>query len=471
MKYQTKEELLQYAQKLENSTISKTIAKAKSNGEEIYGFQDVDYNYNGKGKFGQFLEEAYFGKKNDSASRPDFDNLGIELKVSPLKEKETNEGIQRVVKERLVLNHINFCDIVKESFESSHFLEKNAHLLLVFYLFNPNIDLKDREIDLVDIWETLKHDKDQIQADWELIVNKIKDGKAHEISEGDTLYLGACTKGQTAETSWQVQPFNPAQKAKGRAFCFKLNYINTIFKILKDKQAKRPIVPEQRLNPVGQYQTIENRVESLVKPFKGLSGAEIYKHFHATINFNYKSRYAYIAQKMIIPEGKDYYEFKAGGIQIKSIRIEDNGIIKESMSFTNIYYCDIVNEEWEDSTFYSELTSRFIFMIFKAIPNTKDYYFADALVWNMPEEDLDKAQIVWEKTKSKILIGDYDNFPKAKENRKSTQETVAHVRPKGRDSLDLMITSQGTMEKKKCFWLNNSYITSVLKKAKPELFR
>lgn len=174
---------------------------------------------------------------------------------------------------------------------------------------------------------------------------------------------------------------------------------------------------------------------------------------------------------MILPNGEDYYEFIAGGIQIKSVRIEANGLIKESMSFRNVFYCDIINEDWEDSIFYSELTSKFIFMIFKALSGTKDYYFADAMVWNMPEKDLDKAQIVWEKTKQNIKKGDYENFPKAKLNRNSTIETVAHVRPKAQDSTDLMLTPQGTMEKKKCFWLNNSYITSVLKKAKPELFR
>lgn len=37
-----------------------------------------------------------------------------------------------------------------------------------------------------------------IQSDWEKIVNKVKIGEAHNLSEGDTLYLGACTKGSTA---------------------------------------------------------------------------------------------------------------------------------------------------------------------------------------------------------------------------------------------------------------------------------
>ena len=47
-----------------------------------------------------------------------------------------------------------------------------------------------------------------IKKDWELINQKIKDGKAHELSEGDTFYLGACTKGSTAAKSLRKQPFN-----------------------------------------------------------------------------------------------------------------------------------------------------------------------------------------------------------------------------------------------------------------------
>lgn len=38
-------------------------------------------------------------------------------------------------------------------------------------------------------------DLKQIEEDWNLIIKKIRDGKAHEISEADTMYLGACTKG------------------------------------------------------------------------------------------------------------------------------------------------------------------------------------------------------------------------------------------------------------------------------------
>ena len=62
-----------------------------------------------------------------------------------------------------------------------------------------------------------------IKKDWEFIIKKIKDGKAHEISEADTMYLGACTKGANSESK-REQPFSSI-KAMQRAFCFKTSYM------------------------------------------------------------------------------------------------------------------------------------------------------------------------------------------------------------------------------------------------------
>ena len=39
------------------------------------------------------------------------------------------------------------------------------------------------------------------RQDYKVISDKIKAGIAHELSESDTMYLGACTKGANAEKS------------------------------------------------------------------------------------------------------------------------------------------------------------------------------------------------------------------------------------------------------------------------------
>ena len=238
--------IIQYAQRLENKTIGTVNAKQHSfagQKNENPFFQLAQNNKN-KGGFGNYLEYAYFGKENDNKSQPDFSEAKLELKVSPLKIL-SNYDVK--VKERLVLNHFSFFDLVKEDFETSHFKYKNENLLLVFYRYEKDRPYEKIEIALADLWQCLKEDEFQIKQDWNTIVEKIRNGKAHEISEGDTLYLGACTKGTTAESSMQNQPFSEI-KAKGRAFCFKLSYINHIYQILMQRKKHRKILETRILS-------------------------------------------------------------------------------------------------------------------------------------------------------------------------------------------------------------------------------
>ena len=455
MKWKDKEELLKYAQKLENSSVILAI----TNAESYYGqtFSDMRTVYAGKGNFGDYLEERYFGKKNDTNSKPDFEEIGVELKTVPLKILENGEVR---VKERIVLNKFRYVDIVKETFKTSHFLAKDAVLLLIFYFHDNSIPLEDKKIDIVDLWEVLKHDINQIQQDWETIVNKIREGKAHELSEGDTLYLGACTKGANRALSMQKQPFSKTL-AQGRALCFKISYANMIYRVLKEERGKRArILANSIYEKNNCWKPLEDRIHELVDKYVGKSGQTLYQLFNGKYNPLDKSRYASISRKMLgFSKNKSYYEFEAADIQVKTIRIEKNGLIKESMSFKNIPYKEIVSQNWEDSDFYNELTSKFIFMIFKECDdNSSDYYFDGFYLWNMPSGDLDKAHDVWEATKYHISIDDFDNMPKSSFN------GVAHVRPKAQDSNDLMETLSGDMQKKKCFWLNNSYIRNVIHK-------
>jgi len=71
--------------------------------------------------------------------------------------------------------------------------------------------------------------------------------------------------------------------------------------------------------------------------------------------------------------------------------------------------------------------------------------------------DSDKVRPMWEKTKNLVKAGDYDHFPKTHDN------SIAHVRPKGRDSSDLMDTPQGGKEKMMCFFLNRGYVMTIVK--------
>ena len=79
-----------------------------------------------------------------------------------------------------------------------------------------------------------------IEHDFNVIKDKICAGKAHELSEGDTLYLGAATKAATSEDR-REQPFSD-ELAKPRAFAFK----NSLA-LLKCLQPKKPLYAESGL--------------------------------------------------------------------------------------------------------------------------------------------------------------------------------------------------------------------------------
>jgi hypothetical protein len=124
------------------------------------------------------------------------------------------------------------------------------------------------------------------------------------------------------------------------------------------------------------------------------------------------------------------------------------------MSFPSFKFLEIIHEEWEESTFFEKLESKFLFIVFREDSNGVER-LDRAVYWNMPFLDRQEAQRVWAETKRRVLL-DATDLPKTKES------PVAHVRPKARDSKDTLPTPQGTFHVKQCFWLNASYIKTIL---------
>ncbi|MGJ0357700.1 MutH/Sau3AI family endonuclease [Aliarcobacter cryaerophilus] len=213
-----KNSIVKYAKQLEGKTLKEILPN------EIIETMKEDEQGN-KGRLGQKIERYFFGYECNSDSLPDFP-CGLELKVTPLK---VNKNGSISPKERLVCNIINFENIINEQWETSTFLNKNKEMLIIKYIdpMNKNISQLDYKIVDVRIHNILDEDAEQFEKDWNIIVNKIREGKAHQLSESDTKYLGACTKGATAATSLRTQANNHIL-AKQRAFSFKTAYMKEI---------------------------------------------------------------------------------------------------------------------------------------------------------------------------------------------------------------------------------------------------
>jgi DNA mismatch repair protein MutH len=436
--------------------------------------QAIEYS-TGKGRMGQSVEKYHFEYTPNSESEPDFVEAGIELKCTPLKE---NADGSMVSKERLVLNIIDYVSEAQSSFENSSFWHKNKLILLMFYLHETGVDVVDLIFKIVRLWDFPEIDKKIIRDDWNKLHEKMINGHAHEISEGDTLYLGACTKGSKAGAEMRQQFIKDAPHAQQRAYSFKSKYLNTIILdsllhsemykdvFISDKQRKK-IQDEankmsslvKSLDEFKEEETFEQLVERKFAPYYGKNIYEIESLTGSPIPNKAKSISNNVVHAILGVKTPKIREFENANLQQKTIRLEPNGTLKESMSFSQINYKGIVCEqEWEDSVWYETITQRFLFIVFRksADGDDKKAVFEKIFFWTMPRKDIEIAQEFWKDIKTKIQEDDYSNFWKLADHK------IFHVRPKARDSSDKVETPSGRLEKKKAYWLNADYILSIV---------
>ena len=423
-----------------------------------------EFKINDKGGYGKTAEKYYFNYEPNSDAEPDFKEAGLELKCSPLKTLKNGDFRS---KERLVLNIINYLKVHEEDFESSSFWKKNAHLLLVFYLHDRDLNLLDYIIKLVDGWKYPSEDLKIIKNDWETINQKIKEGKAHELSEGDTFYLGACTKGSTALKSFRDQPFNE-EKAKQRAYSLKQGYVNHIIANIAQEETAVYGKIIERPEVLEQVRSIEEIVILKFHPFYGKTAVQIEKELGLELNQKAKSYFANLTNAILGLElGQKIEEFEKADIQVKTIRLKENDLPKEDISFPTFEYQELVETDWEDSDFKNILESKFFFVFYQF--EGENLILRKVKFWNMPYSDIVEAKKVWQEMVKTVSNGEIVKEVTEKGVRKTyfpkkTENKVSHVRPHARnaaDTYELPIADKltGLNEyTKHCFWLNASYV-------------
>ena len=419
----------------------------------------------GKGSLGQMVENIYFYLETNSNPSSDFSEAGMELKCTPLKKSKQDDFL---IKERLVCNMINYCDVVKDDFEHSHFYLKCRLMLLLFYLHQTNCDNLDLEFIFSVLWKLPEKDLLIIKNDYNVIIEKIKQGKAHELSEGDTMYLGACRKGQKGE-SLMKQPYNADVDAPRRAFSLKMAYMRTVLNYVVDsgknavsnvEGTKSELVSTKALRT----HSFDEILLSRFKPFLKMSLEKIAKRKNVDISSNPKNKFAMaanaIAASTKCANVNRSEEFLKAGLTMKTIRVQANGVIKEAMSFENIDYIEVAEcDEWIDSRLYELYSSRFMFVVFKEQNAGKDdYVLDDVFFWTMPQQDLEWAEVYWNHIKENVLA----NHISEEYWWKGADKKKFHVRPKAQKATDLAPTLDGRGAKKFCYWFNNDYVREIV---------
>ena len=445
----SKESIENYALNLKEKTFKDVLLNDPNITDEDRSLLFEYYNNpRSKGSLGQLIEKHFFFYDINSKSEADFNEAGVELKVTPYTVK--SNGDLRA-KERLVLTIINYMkDYEEEDFLKSHVYEKCALMLLIYYLYEPNKDRLDYLINYIKLFQFPEEDLEIIKNDYKIIIDKIKNGKAEEISEGDTNYLGACTKGANAN-SLREQPFSD-KKAMQRAFCLKNSYMSYILNhyIINKTEKYESVIKDAKIL---KEQTLEQYIISKLQPYYN-QDIEFLKHkFNIPYQVSNKSFTYLLAKGMLEVVNEKIEEFEKANIKIKAIRLRPDGMPKESMSFPTFKYTEIVKEDWLDSELYETFsTTRYLFMIYQYL-DEDTLIFKNAMFWNVPEKDLNtEIKRVWADTVEKIKNNEYDDLPKISES------PILHVRPHARNARDTYPTLDGKQAIKKCFWLNANYI-------------
>lgn len=458
MQYESQEELMDKAKQAEGKSFGEIDNTGRITNEKS------------KGHLGQIVEESFFEYEVNSHAEADFANLGIELKVTPIKQ---NKNKTLSAKERLVLNIINYNEEIHNTFKTSSFWTKNQKLLLMFYLWTPKVKRADYKIIKSYLHTFPEDDLAIIEQDYTVIVDKIRNGKAHELSEADTNYLAAATKGAN-KSSLREQPFNDI-KAMQRAFSLKQGYMTALIRKVIDKDDLVRFTSPTELKKNSLLEILENRFT----PFKHMAINDIAQKEGVEINYQSKSFLQQFISGLLGISGTklDHIEeFSKANITFKTIRLEPNGLPKEHMSFRNIYFREWAIETWDDSwvkNYFQETKFLFIVCYYKETerenPN-RTLYFKDIKLWNMPKGLIDQElRAFWTHVKDLIRHGvkldriqqknrtiTRNNLPKPKSN------GYFHIRPKGKNAKDTTPLPDGREIAKQAFWFDGIFVASII---------
>lgn len=401
------------------STPYKTYADFQS--KTVSDFKDKEISLKSKGQYGNYIEKYFYGYQPNNDSVADFEKIGVELKVTPFK---VNKNGTISAKERLVLTILKYMEENLDDFYSTHLWQKCSKILLLFY--NGLLDgqtIADYVIKKVFLFEWFEEDMEVILDDYKRITEKIKSGKAHELSESDGNYLSTCTKGAGKGRDLREQPFSD-EPAKQRAWELKSSYMtylinNKIF----NQTDQESVVAVAR----GEKKSFTEIVSERILEFKGMSEAELYEKF--SINPKAKGKNSTLVRTILGLTGDldKTQEFQKANMNLRVIRVDKNGLPKEDSPFKNYNFKELAtNDDWEESHLYQEICNkRFLFVVFKEV-KPKIFILDSIKFWGFPDRQVEEVQRVWAETRRIITEGVeltqhgnrvFTNFPQSRVNK------------------------------------------------------
>ncbi|HFH9838082.1 TPA: Sau3AI family type II restriction endonuclease [Streptococcus suis] len=476
--------ILDYSQNLLDKSLGEIIAEYQVSPYKTYqDFQestiseiiDKEISMKSKGQYGNYIEKYFYGYQPNSESAADFDKVGVELKVTPFK---VNKNGTISAKERLVLTILNYMEENLEDFYSTHLWQKCSKILLLFYNgLIPGQTMSDYIIEKVFLYEWFEEDMEVILEDYNRIVEKIKQGKAHELSESDGNYLSTCTKGAGKGKDFRTQPFSDTL-AKQRAWELKSSYMTYLInhKIFNQVDQESVLATAR-----GEKKPFTQVIADKILAYKGFSEEELYNRFD--VNPRAKGKNSTLVRNILGLTGdlEKTQEFQKANMNLRVIRVDKNGLPKEDSPFKTYQFEELAtNDVWEESHPYLEICNkRFLFVIFKEVSD-KLFVLDSIKFWGFPDRLIPEVQRVWNETRKIIQNGVElkqngskvsTNFPQSKVNttlftKIHATNTYYEIRPnefvgKGKLS-DTDRLPDGRRITKHSFWIPKKFLKEVL---------
>lgn len=434
MLFRSERELLSFTKNI----IGKSFAEI-----DKYGLLN---NKRDKGRFGKTVETGFYGYPTNNDAQADFYNLGIELKVAGFK-RNINGSISS--KERISLGMIDYCEIIYEDFEFSKLVFKNQKILILWYEYEYGKNKEDFTIQFFQLYDMV-NDINIIEEDFYSIKQKVIEGKAHELSEGDTSFLGAATKGSKGQRIGQ--PYS-IELAKPRCFSLKQSYVTGLL-----RESFIDIPHEYGVKSVIEY------VEQKLKPYFGMSQLGIWNYINESSFYGEtpKQLSKMISDRII---GKDNELDKKSDLFnktryiIKNIPIDSYGYPLERLSFRNLVISEF-EDSWEDSdwkSFFEEVTIILICYEGKGLRNG-NRILKGVKKLTFTGDDIDLFEMTYNMVQSCIWNRDIKLLPYPY---KFSRETLV-IAPKGNTGDDVYNNFFVNNTTKTCFMLDKAFINNKI---------
>ncbi|MEK6985188.1 MAG: MutH/Sau3AI family endonuclease [Candidatus Thermoplasmatota archaeon] len=433
-----------------------------------------------KGKTGVgTLVELYLGKKADNLQAPDFAKFNTELKTLPMKAIGRGKS-EWTVKEPTSITMIDYRVVEVEDWSRAYVRHKFENILWVPYEHNYQDKRKSRFRSAF-LWQPPAEDEPVLRGDYDTVRGLVVQQRAHELSESISQVLAARRKGAKGSTS--LQRLGPA--AKSRAWAFKTAYTRPILAKHVLAQPQTSIIAEAK--PTGAAPAIRTLadvmpyVEHVLAAYRGKSLADLARSRGAKVSGGKAGPAAFVRHLMGIKGRGQIVEFEKLGIRIQTVWAHpDTKYPWEAVSFPAMNLGEFGEEEWAEAEL-QDLVDRILFI---PLYSTKreagpDRVLGKPFFWSPSPDEWAGIQREWKRYQAAVNAGKAryrpvkgpDGKPRrtakgrpVRENAlpKMTDTRFVHMRPHGQDSRDVDVDPKGNKVTKQCFWLNKSYLQSIL---------